>query len=119
MNYGLAYAVGSHPWEHAIRELGFVEAITRLFEDEECGREPPCGRASTSVRQRDLGVELERRGWQVTGVDNVKRALRRARDRIEETDVGMELVRSDVTDLARPGSAPGSGCCSIRGPSTV
>jgi hypothetical protein len=65
------------------------------------------------------GVELERRGWQVTGVDNVKRALRRARDRIEETDVGMELVRSDVTDLARPGSAPGSGCCSIRGPSTV
>lgn len=108
MNYELAYAVGFHPWEHAIEERGFVEAITRLFEDEERGREPPYGRAlDLGTGSGIWGVELARRGWQVTGIDNVEKALRRARDRIEEAGVEMELVHGDVTDLRAAGIDPG------------
>ena len=45
------------------------------------------------------GVQLAQRGWQVTGVDVVERALRRAVKRAEEADVEMRLVRGDVTAL--------------------
>lgn len=108
MNYGLAYAVGFHPWEDAIEEPAFVEAITRLFEEEERGREPPYGRAlDLGTGSGIWGVELAKRGWQVTGLDNVERALRRARERIEEAGVGMEVVHGDVTDLRAAGIGPG------------
>lgn len=104
MNYELAYAVGFHPWEDAASNPAFVEEITRLFEREERGREPPFGRAL------DLGtgsgiwaVELAKRGWDVTGVDIVEKALRRARDRVERAGVDVTLVRADVTDLRAGG----------------
>ncbi len=108
MNYELAYAVGFHPWEHAIEEPGFVEAITRLFEDEERGRESPYGRAlDLGTGSGIWGIELARRGWQVTGVDTVQRALRRARNRVGEAGVEMDLVHGDVTDLRAAGIDPG------------
>lgn len=34
MDYELAYAVGFHPWENAIKDPPFVETITQLFEPE-------------------------------------------------------------------------------------
>lgn len=39
------YRVGFHPWEDAEGHPPFVETITRLFEDEERGVEPPYGSA--------------------------------------------------------------------------
>jgi cyclopropane fatty-acyl-phospholipid synthase-like methyltransferase len=44
-------------------------------------------------------VALAKRGWNVTGVDIVEKALRRARQRVEEADVEMRLVHGDVTAL--------------------
>ena len=108
MNYEIAYALGFHPWEDAAEEPAFVEAITRLFEEEERGREAPYGRAlDLGTGSGIWGIELARRGWEVTGVDNVERVLDRARDRVDEEGVEMELVHGDVTDLRGAGIETG------------
>jgi hypothetical protein len=78
MNYSLAYRIGFHPWEDA----------------EESSRRSP-----TSSRCGIWGIELAQRGWQVTGVDVVGKALRRAHDRVREASVDMRLVQGDVTKL--------------------
>lgn len=104
MNYELAYKVGFHPWEDATEEPAFVETITELFEDEERGREPPFGRVlDVGTGSGIWGIELAERGWQVTGIDIVEKALDRARDRIEDADVEMDLVHGDVTNLRTAG----------------
>src|SRR5829696_5791758 len=82
--------------------------IGDLFAREEEGREPPYGRAL------DLGcgsgiwaVELARRGWKVTGVDFVPKAVRRARARADQGGVAVEFMEGDVTDLGAAGVSPG------------
>jgi len=79
---------------------------TRFLDLEERGRTPPYGRAL------DLGcgtglqtVELARRGWETVGVDNVSRAIRRARRRMATESV--RFVLGDVTDLAGAGVGDG------------
>jgi len=100
MNYRLAYSIGFHPWEDAETEPGFVDKITDLFSREELGREPPYGRAlDLGCGSGIWGVQLAKRGWQVTGVDNVDKAIDRARERISNAGVGMHIVKGDVTQL--------------------
>ncbi len=98
--YKLLYAVGYTPWEQIAALPGVDERVSALFEREEVGRRPPYGQAL------DLGcgsgiwaVELARRGWQVTGVDFVPKALRRARERARQAGVELRLVEGDVTNL--------------------
>jgi SAM-dependent methyltransferase len=100
MNYGLAYAIGFHPWEDLAEHPPFADKLLALVAREEAGCERPYGPAL------DLGtgsgvwaVELAKRGWSVTGVDIVDKALRRARDRAEQAAVEVHLVRGDVTAL--------------------
>ena len=104
MNYELAYAIGFHPWEEAEEQPQFTERISQLFAREESAGKPPYGPAL------DLGTgsgiwatQLAQRGWQVTGLDIVDRALRRARDRIQDAGVDMRLVEGDVTALRAAG----------------
>ena len=89
--YRLAYAVGFRPWERAAARA--AEAIARMFEREERERQPPYGAAL------DLGcgtgmhsVALARRGWQVTGIELVPRALRLARERARQAGVEVRFV---------------------------
>jgi methylase of polypeptide subunit release factors len=77
--YRMLYAVGFTPWEQ-MAQPPIADQIAGFYAREEEGREPPHGSAL------DLGcgsgiwaVELARRGWQVTGVDFVPKALRMAR----------------------------------------
>lgn len=106
--YRVAYRIGFHPWEDAEEHAPFVDTISALFDREERGREPPYGRAL------DLGcgsgvwtTRLARRGWQVTGVDLVPKALERAEDRVGAADVDVHLLHGDVTDLRGAGVEPG------------
>ena len=46
---------------------------------------------------------MAKRGWQVTGVDLVDKALRRADERVKDAGVDMRLVRGDVTALREAG----------------
>lgn len=106
--YRMLYGVGFTPWEQIADQLGATERICALFAREEAGREPPYGPAL------DLGcgsgiwaVRLAQRGWQVTGVDAVPKALRRARDRAHDADVELRLVEGDVTKLRATGVGSG------------
>lgn len=101
MNYRFAYSIGFHPWEDAADNSQFVEKITDLFEREEQGRARPLGRAlDIGTGSGIWGIELAKRGWEVTGVDLVDKALARARERVNAAGVDMKLVRADVTDLS-------------------
>jgi SAM-dependent methyltransferase len=100
MNYELAYRIGFHPWEDAEAHSPFVERFAELIDEEESGRDAPYGAAL------DLGtgsgiwaVQLAKRGWQVTGVDLVEKALHRAEERVKANDVPVKLVHDDVTKL--------------------
>jgi SAM-dependent methyltransferase len=106
--YKLLYGVGFTPWEQMAKSPLITEQISSLFDREEAGREPPHGRAL------DLGcgsgiwaVKLAARGWQVTGVDFIPKALSQARERAGEAGVDLQLVAGDVTALASAGVGSG------------
>lgn len=102
--YKFLYRIGSTPWESGLAQAPVAEQISAMFKREEVGRQPPYGRVL------DLGcgsgiqaVELARRGWQVTGVDTVPKALIRARERAREARVEVRFLHGDVTALQAVG----------------
>ena len=100
MNYGLAYAIGFHPWEDLAEHPPFAGKLLEMVAREESGHEPPYGEAlDLGTGSGVWGVQLAQRGWQVTGVDIVEKALRRAGERADQAGVEMRLVRGDVTAL--------------------
>ncbi len=106
--YRILYGVGVTPWEQVAKLPHVAERIAGLFARQEAGREPPYGPAL------DLGcgsgiwaVKLAARGWQVTGIDNVPKALRRARERARDAGVALRLVEGDVTKLTTTGVGSG------------
>lgn len=100
MNYGLAYAVGFHPWEDLAEHPPFAGKLLELVAREEAG-EPPYGPAlDLGTGSAVWGVQLAQRGWRVTGIDLVEKALARARERVVEAGADMRLVHGDVTALS-------------------
>jgi SAM-dependent methyltransferase len=100
MNYEFAYRIGFHPWEDAEEQPSFTEKITELVEREESGHESPYGPAlDLGTGSGIWGILMAKRGWQVTGVDLVDKALQRAHERVGDAGVDMRLVRGDVTAL--------------------
>ena len=103
MNYRLAYRLGFHPWEDLAEHPPFADALLGLVAREEDGDGPPFGRAlDLGCGSAVWGVRLARRGWTVTGVDVVERALRRAQDRAAAAGVDLR-TRARVADVA-PGA---------------
>jgi hypothetical protein len=108
MNYGLAYAVGFHPWEDLADHPPFADKLLEWVAREEDGYGPPYGSAlDLGTGSAVWGVELAKRGWQVTGIDIVEKALRRARERVGAAGVEMRLVHGDVTALREAGVGSG------------
>jgi SAM-dependent methyltransferase len=108
--YRMFYRVGFTPWEEGATDGPAAKQIARLFEREERERQQPYGPAL------DLGcgsgiwsVILAQRGWQVTGVDIVPKAVSRARDRARAAGVAASFVCGDVTALQSLGIEPGFG----------
>lgn len=98
--YKLFYRLGFHPWEDLAEHPPFAEKLSELLDREEAGREPPYGRAlDLGCGSAVWGVQLARRGWQVTGIDIVEKALQRGRERVRDAGVEMKLVQGDVSDL--------------------
>jgi SAM-dependent methyltransferase len=104
VNYRLAYRLGFHPWEDAATDGPFVDKISEMFAREEGGREPPYGTAlDIGTGSGIWGIELAKRGWQVTGIDIVDKALRRGRERASAAGVQMSFVQGDVTAFEQAG----------------
>ncbi|MBW7469486.1 class I SAM-dependent methyltransferase [Marinobacter sp. M216] len=75
--------------------------MSSLLEREEQGRKPPYGRAlDVGTGSAIWGIQLAKRGWEVTGVDVVGKALDRGRERVQAAGVEMKLVQGDVTRLS-------------------
>jgi cyclopropane fatty-acyl-phospholipid synthase-like methyltransferase len=108
VNYRLAYAIGFHPWEDLAAHPPFAEKLLELVAREENGSGPPFGPAlDIGTGSGIWGVQLAQRGWSVTGVDIVEKALRRARERAARAGVEMRLVHGDVTALRDSGVGAG------------
>jgi hypothetical protein len=108
MNYGLAYAIGFHPWEDLADHPPFADKLMELVTREEDAYGPPYGSAlDLGTGSAVWGVQLAKRGWEVTGIDIVGKALDRARERVEEAGVEMRLVHGDVTALREAGVGSG------------
>lgn len=106
--YTMAYWFGFTPWEHAATHAPAARHITALFEREERGREPPFGRAlDLGCGRGHWSVTLAQRGWDVTGVDLVSKAVRAARARANDAEVKVQIVRGDVTELQDAGAGSG------------
>jgi SAM-dependent methyltransferase len=102
MNYRLAYSIGFHPWEDAATDPPFAEKFSELMDREESDLTAPFGRAlDVGTGSGVWGIELARRGWQVTGIDMIETALARGRARVQDAGVDMKLVQGDVTKLIR------------------
>ena len=106
--YSVAYRLGFTPWERAASHPPAAEHVAALFAREERGRQPPFGRAlDVGCGSGQWAVTLARRGWSVTGIDVVPRALRRARERAQRAGVDVQVVEGDVTALRQAGIGSG------------
>lgn len=106
--YNFAYRVGFTPWEHAASHPPAARQISAALDREENERPAPLGKAL------DLGcgsgfwsVELARRGWEVTGIDLVPKAIERAEHRAKEAHAEARFVAGDMTELSRSGVGTG------------
>ena len=105
--YRIAYWIGFTPWER-MNSLPIYNQLTVLFDREESERKQPFGRVL------DLGcgtgfsaVKLAKRGWQVTGIDLVAKALWTARKRARQAGVQVRFVQGDITALRAVGVGSG------------
>jgi SAM-dependent methyltransferase len=105
--YRLLYRLGITPWERSavpgpIRELAERYATPGRALDVGCGT------------GRDA-VYLAGRGWSVTGVDAIPRALDGARRRASESGAQVNWVLGDVSELGTLGIGDGYGLVLDRG----
>lgn len=102
--YTVAYWLGYTPWEEAATHPPAARHITALFDREEQGRQPPYGRAlDLGCGRGQWSIVLAQRGWQVTGIDRVERAVNAARERAGEAGTKVRFVRGDITALRAAG----------------
>jgi SAM-dependent methyltransferase len=99
--YRVMYLVGFTPWD-----TGAVPAeLTELVEGPGA---LPAGRAlDIGCGTGTQAVYLAERGWEVTGIDAIKKPLDRARDRAAASGVSVNWIRGDVTRLDDAGLEPG------------
>jgi cyclopropane fatty-acyl-phospholipid synthase-like methyltransferase len=92
------YRVGFTPWEQ-IDEPGTAQ-LARLFEREDRAAAPYGKALDIGCGRGGHAIELARRGWAVTGIDFVPRAVRQARERAAAAGVDARFVTGDVTAMA-------------------
>jgi SAM-dependent methyltransferase len=99
--YALMYRLALAPWER--RDI--AEAWRPILDGPDA---PAPGRAlDVGCGSGRDAVYLAKRGWQVSAVDFVDKALATARQRAAEEGVEVEWVRGDVAELGRLGLEPG------------
>jgi SAM-dependent methyltransferase len=99
--YKAFYGIGLTFWENPRAQGRSGEQIAAMFDREESERRPPYGSAlDLGCGTGRFSIDLARRGWQVTGVDVVPKAVSIARERAREAGVEVRFVEADVANLA-------------------
>ncbi len=103
--YRVLWGLGFTPWE---RRHAWAEQVSAMLDREEQERQPPYGAAL------DLGsgtgfwsVHLAERGWDVTGVEIVPKALHAARERAQKAGVEVRFLARSVAALRDAGVGSG------------
>jgi SAM-dependent methyltransferase len=94
--YRLLYLLGVTPWDREQVPRPVMELAGELAASPGRALDVGCGTG------RDA-VYLAGRGWTVTGVDGVPRAIERARQRAQDAGAEVKWVLGDVTALQSPG----------------
>lgn len=104
--YRFAYAVGLTPWEADAENVApELRSFVGRVED---GLDRPFGAAlDLGCGRGRWSVELADRGWDVTGIDVIPKAVLGARRRAEESGVGARFVEGSVTALREAGVGTG------------
>lgn len=105
--YRVLYTVGFTPWEE-MPGLPIAGQVHGMFDRVEADQGLPLGDVlDLGCGTGNWAVELARRGWRVTGVDQVPKALKRAQARAVKAGVNLRLVHGDITALDRLGLGRG------------
>lgn len=104
--YRFAYAVGLTPWEADAENVApELRSFVGRVED---GLERPFGTAlDLGCGRGRWSVELAERGWDVTGIDVIPKAVLEARRRAEVAGVAARFVEGSVTALRDAGVGTG------------
>jgi SAM-dependent methyltransferase len=104
--YRFLYRIGFTPWEEDTESTSIE--LASLLDAEEGRREPPYGPAlELGCGTGRWSVLLAERGWRVTGVDIVPKAIEAARERARAASVDVSFHLADVTVLSDAGIGSG------------
>ena len=104
--YRFAYAVGFTPWEADAENV--APELRSFVGRAEDGWERPFGTAlDLGCGRGRWSLELAGRGWDVTGIDVIPKAVLGARRRAEEAGVTARFVEGSVTALRESGVGTG------------
>lgn len=102
--YSILYRLGFTPWESAAQHPAAADHVLKLFDREQSERTPPFGRAlDLGCGRGDWAIVLAQRGWEVTGVDLVTRAVRDARAKVAAAGANVTIVQGDITAMRAAG----------------
>jgi SAM-dependent methyltransferase len=96
--FWFAYLVGVKPWDSGVPPpelVEFVEGPSRL---------PPGSALDLGCGTGTNVIYLARNGWEATGVDFVRRAVKQARRKAGAAGVSPRLIVGDVTRLGELGN---------------
>ena len=96
--YGLLYRIGYTPWDGHPTSEGLAPILSQL----ETGKALDIGCGTG-----DHTIYLAQKGWEVTGVDFVAKALARAQKKAAGANVKVRYLRADATQLAAAGAGGG------------
>ncbi|MEO8745029.1 MAG: class I SAM-dependent methyltransferase [Candidatus Dormiibacterota bacterium] len=98
--YRLMYLLGFTPWDGVLPDelRDLIEGPNAL---------PPGRALDLGCGKGGKSIYMAGHGWQVTGIENVARALADARKRAEAANVAIDFRRGDVTNLSDLSLEPG------------
>ena len=112
VSFRLMYRLGFTPWDSGVPPPELIEVI-------EGARRLPAGRAlDIGCGTGTTTVYMASKGWQVTGVDFVPRAIRAAGAKAAAARLPVAFLVGDVTRLHEYPIAPGFTFSSTRDAST-